>query len=337
MSLSSFASGLFDMASGLAPSEAYDFPFPLNFNAALQARVPSYRNRQDLFPKITADKNTLAVAEVITERISQYSADVEKLFQLDKDSDVAKINRDALDNQDVPISATYLNVSAGFCTDMMELWQDGWTAIEGLGVGRLFDKKPEEGIVSKIGTLAYDMAVILILLHAYGEMVNAPTNAEHVVACLVVARRCLPNSTAMIDTLFQLYQRSTKPLAKFDLEAAVKTLELTVGVDPEEAEEKGKELEVQRKEAVDVFRAPVDAAHRNTFPYIILAVGPEGVPVGYVPIGPPLFGAGGHLQAFTNRMVDLFPLVVGTVLPPAAPTLAEVAGPGVLRELGKRA
>ena len=347
-SLKSFATGLTNMVSGASPSDVYDFPFPLHFTEAMQSRVPNYRYRGDLFPYLLNSRpSTQALAADITAVIRNYCDEVEELFQLDKDSDVVRINSDAKANDADRVAGVYGRISSDFCDDMMALWGRGWDGIRELGVDHLFEKTPDEAVVKEIGVLAYDMAVILILMNAYRDFFSAQMRegfgaflgTEAGVACLVVARRCLPPYTSdRIDALVGVYNRSAKPSAKLDLKAAVETLRLTEEVaagpaDPAAGQE-GKE--VQKKEVRDVFRAPTDLTHEYATHYIVVKVGQDdlGVPVGYVPIGPPLLDATGHLQAFTNRMADLFPMLVGTMLPPATPTLAEVAGPGVLRDLG---
>jgi hypothetical protein len=113
-------------------------------------------------------------------------------------------------------------------------------------------------------------------------------------------------------------------------------LGFTVVRNPDDVSDAEEEESAKIKRNEELFFVPVKRKHSYVQPYLLLKIHPEGrgIPVGYVPIGPPLFEAdNGHVQAFTNRMVDLFPMVAGTMLPPAAPTLAELAGPSVLRDL----
>ena len=347
MSLSSLASGLSDLVSGAAPSDVYDFPFPLRFISAVRSMVRSYHDRRDLFSKEPVSEATGALAPEILETVRKYCDDVETLFKLDKSSDVVKLNRDAAVSGS-RVSVAYRNFSSVFCDDLTALWRRGWDEIESLGIGHVFNKTSDPAVVVEIGVLAYDMAVILLLLNAFTAFFSDAVRSEFdrfhqggvdvAVACLVVARRCLPDFTAMPDALFKVFKGSGKTLAKFDLQSAVSTLGFTVVVNQEDAEE-AEELErAKMKRDEEIFFVPVNRTHSYDRPYLLLKIHPKGrgIPVGYVPIGPPLFEEdNGHVQAFTNRMVDLFPMVVGTMLPPAAPTLAEVAGPGVLRELGK--
>jgi hypothetical protein len=69
--------------------------------------------------------------------------------------------------------------------------------------------------------------------------------------------------------------------------------------------------------------------------YLILTInGEQLIPYGYVPIGQPFsIGNNQHQQAFTNRMSDLFPMLIGTTLPQAKPSLHELALPKVMQEL----
>jgi hypothetical protein len=59
----------------------------------------------------------------------------------------------------------------------------------------------------------------------------------------------------------------------------------------------------------------------------------DRIPYGYVAVGKPLHDDGVLLQAFTNRMADIFPLLVATMLLPAKPSLAERALPDVMEKL----
>ena len=346
MSLS-FASGLRDMVSGAAPSDVYDFPFPLRFTSAVRTIVRSYRDRRDLFPEDPVSEPTAALAQEILAAIQKYCDEVETLFKLDKSSDVVKLNRDAAASGS-RVSFAYRNFSTGFCDDLTAVWRRGWDEIERLGIGHVFDRSPDSAVEVEIGVLAYDMAVILLLLNAFSAFFSDAVRAEFdrfqgdkhrdvEVACLVVARRCLPDFTGMTDALFKVYKGSGTSLAKFDLQTAVSTLGFTVVLNPDDVAEAEEEERAKIKRNEELFFVPVDQRHTYDRPYLLLQLHPKGpgIPVGYVPIGPPLFEDNGHVQAFTNRMVDLFPMLVGVMLPPAAPTLAELAGPNVLRELGK--
>lgn len=74
--------------------------------------------------------------------------------------------------------------------------------------------------------------------------------------------------------------------------------------------------------------------------YIIIELpgvkpGEKKIPHGYVPIGQPFVQDGKHVQAFTNRMRDLFSMLVGTMLLPVKPSLGELALPYVMDNLKK--